>query len=91
MISAFSMGSAKAMAERMAEKARAAANAVFTLPEVSCEEPWFGIEQEYTLLDATSRWPLGWPKGGYPGPQGPYYCGIGADRMFGRNLSLIHI
>lgn len=69
---------------------RAAANAIFTLPEVSCEEPWFGIEQEYTLLDATSRWPLGWPKGGYPGPQGPYYCGIGADRMFGRNIADAH-
>ena len=69
---------------------RAAANAIFTLPEVSCEEPWFGIEQEYTLLDSTTRWPLGWPKGGYPGPQGPYYCGIGADRMFGRNIADAH-
>ena len=69
---------------------RAAANAIFTLPEVSCEEPWFGIEQEYTLLDSTTRWPLGWPKGGYPAPQGPYYCGIGADRMFGRTIADAH-
>ncbi|KAJ0099736.1 hypothetical protein Patl1_21185 [Pistacia atlantica] len=24
--------------------------------------------------------PLGWPVGGYPGPQGPYYCNVGAER-----------
>ncbi|KAL4330718.1 hypothetical protein AHAS_Ahas13G0428100 [Arachis hypogaea] len=32
------------------------------------------------------NWPVGWPVGGYPGPQGPYYCGVGADKAFARDV-----
>lgn len=47
-------------------------------------DPWIGFEQEYTLFRGTQ--PLGWPDRGYPAPQGPFYCGVGADEVFGREL-----
>lgn len=51
-------------------------------------DPWMGFEQEYTLFNGQQ--PLGWPERGYPAPQGPFYCGVGADEVFGRHLVETH-
>ena len=52
--------------------------------------PWYGLEQEYTLFPVDSPIPLGWPVGGCPKPQGPYYCGVGAEKSFGRDVVDAH-
>ncbi len=33
----------------------------------------------------------GWPMGGYPAPQGPFYCGVGAEAVYGRPLAEAHL
>ena len=52
-------------------------------------DPWFGMEQEYTFFRGNR--PLGWPEQGYPAPQGPFYCGVGADEVFGRPIVEKHM
>lgn len=32
----------------------------------------------------------GWPENGFPAPQGPYYCSVGANRAVGRPIMEAH-
>jgi len=46
-------------------------------------EPWFGLEQEYFLIDLNTNLPLGFTEAN---KQGQYYCSVGVDNAFGRGL-----
>ena len=66
--------------------------------------PWFGVEQEYILYDTKSKHPYDWihtwenettkhdnyPSNKFLG-QGPYYCGVGGDRVKGRHIAEEHM
>ena len=52
---------------------------------------WFGFEQEYFFWDAETNAPPGFPRGGFPRPQGPYYCSVGASNAFGRDAVDDHL
>jgi len=55
----------------------------------AAQDAWYGMEQEYTFFKGNR--PLGWPEQGYPAPQGPFYCGVGADEVFGRPIVEAHM
>ena len=53
------------------------------------EEPWFGLEQEYFLIDLKTGKPLGCE---YSIPeQGPFYCGVGGGNALGRDIVEDHL
>ena len=52
---------------------------------------WFGFEQEYFLWDPDHDLPPGFPRAGYPRPQGPYYCSVGANNAYGREIIEEHL
>lgn len=55
---------------------------------------WFGFEQEYFLWNPRTDKPIGWEAftpSGEPGPQGPYYCSVGAGKAVGRHIVEEHL
>ena len=52
---------------------------------------WFGFEQEYFIWDPETNKPIGFPASGFPSPQGPYYCGVGGTKAYGRTIVDEHL
>ena len=67
------------------------------------EEPWYGIEQEYFLMrrhrpregsnetEEVALKPLGFNIHKLEGSQGQYYCSVGAENTFGRDIADAHL
>lgn len=51
-------------------------------------KPWFGLEQEYFLIDLVTKKPLG-----FDGSlqQGQFYCSVGSENAFGREIVEEHL
>jgi glutamine synthetase len=67
---------------------RHGANAIFN--KKLNEEPWFGLEQEYFLMNPKTKLPLGFPTD-ENATQGQYYCSAGAENAFGREIVEEHL
>ena len=52
------------------------------------EEPWFGLEQEYFIIDPKTQKPLGYHESK---TQGQFYCSSGAENAFGRAVAEQHL
>lgn len=67
-----------------------------TMKKHAALDPWFGIEQEYTLMrpgkvGEVATVPLGFNEdGSEPAPQGPYYCSAGTNASIGRPVADDH-
>jgi len=65
------------------------AGAVEIFDQKPDEEPWFGLEQEYFLIDLKTGKPLGC-ESSIP-EQGPFYCGVGGGNALGRDVAEEHL
>ena len=51
------------------------------------EEPWYGLEQEYFIIDPKTNLPLGLSDI----KQGQFYCSVGFENAFGRKIAEKHL
>jgi glutamine synthetase len=72
--------------EPISTNTRARANEIFN--QRIEEEPWFGLEQEYFMINSGTNLPLGFDD---KNTQGQYYCSVGTDNAFGRKLAETHM
>ena len=63
------------------------ANEVFS--QKTEEEPWFGLEQEYFIMDNYTRMPIGM-NDHFNTPQGQFYCAVGGLNSYGRDIMSQH-
>lgn len=49
------------------------------------EDPWFGFEVEFFMIDTTTNMPIGINNDKIP-KQGQFYCSVGASNCFGREI-----
>ncbi len=74
--------------EPLPNNTREKAEKIFNMaPE---HEPWFGIEQEYFIMDRMTGKPVGFPNDDPNAKQGQYYCSVGSLNTFGRSLAESH-
>jgi len=52
------------------------------------EKPWFGLEQEYFMMNTITGKPLGMDESL---EQGQFYCSVGAKNAFGRTIAEEHL
>ena len=55
------------------------------------EKPWYGMEQEYFMINNETGNPLGFHKNLIANPQGQYYCSVGSENAFGRKIAEKHL
>ena len=51
-------------------------------------KPWFGLEQEYFIMDPKTDKPLGYKE---EDTQGRFYCSLGGNNAFGRHVAEEHL
>jgi|UniRef100_A0A6C0CHF6 glutamine synthetase len=54
----------------------------------SHEKPWYGLEQEYFIINSLTKLPVGFNDSL---SQGQYYCGVGGENIFERKLVEKHL